>query len=84
MLVIFNLKVTVFQQTTKSGRSPKLDEVTIGISTKRSGKKSTLQTSCNENAPPLRRSPRLNEKVRCIVTLFFENAYSGLGCSQFN
>lgn len=60
-----------------------MDEVAIGVSTRRSGKKSTVHTSSNENAPPLRRSPRLNEKVRHVITLFFERAYSVLGCPQF-
>ncbi|PNF26149.1 hypothetical protein B7P43_G04459 [Cryptotermes secundus] len=44
----------------KSVRYSKCGEIT----TKRSGKKSTFQTSTTENGPPLRRSPRLNEKAK--------------------
>ena len=75
-LVVFNTR-----QDAKSARCPTMNDVTVGVSTKRSGKKSTLQTSSSENSPPLRRSPRLNEKVLCFIRFFEKSAEYGF-CSS--
>ncbi|XP_069687064.1 histone deacetylase 6 isoform X1 [Periplaneta americana] len=51
------------QMATKSARCPKMEDVTVGVSTRRSVKK-VLQTTRSDNGPPLRRSPRFNEKAK--------------------
>ena len=54
-----------------------MNDVIGGVSAKRSGKKSTPKTSSSESGPPLRRSPRLNEKVICFIRFFGKNAEYG-------